>query len=168
MPFEDFDGFHAAHIFPFAYLDLVWLPLRILLQFLVLFVFCFNLSFSVCTASNSMSQWHSGEWSRIIEDDEPNIGDSKIHSIQNGLLLSESVHTYFDKYKIAINPDVRVFTSAHKMILMFSRTITKSPVSLKIFGALMVGSCSAQTIPNDISLIEISSNTTFAKLCCAT
>jgi hypothetical protein len=52
----------------------------------------------------------------MIEDDEPksNIGNSKIHSIQNGLLLSEPAHTFFDKYKIAINPDVRVFTSAHK------------------------------------------------------
>jgi hypothetical protein len=170
VPFPDFTTFHAAHIFPFAHLDLVWLPLRILLQFLVLFVFCFNLSFSVCTASNSMSQWHYGQWSQMIEDDEPesDIGDSKIHSIQNGLLLSEPAHTFFDKYKIAINPDVRMFTSAHKIILMFSRTITKSPVSLKTFGALMVGSCSAQTIPNDISLFELSSNTTFAKLCYAT
>jgi hypothetical protein len=77
----------------------------------------------------------------MIEDDEPesSIGKTKIHSIQNGLLLSQSAHTYFDKYKIAINPDVRMFTSAYKIILMFSRTITKSPVSLKTFGAMMVG-----------------------------
>jgi len=77
----------------------------------------------------------------MIEDDEfeSDIGESKIHSIQNGLLLSQTAHTYFDKYKIAINPDVRVFTSAHKIILMFSRTITKSPVLLKTFGAMMVG-----------------------------
>jgi hypothetical protein len=68
----------------------------------------------------------------MIEDDESEtyIGESKIHSIQNGLLLSQPAHTFFNKYKIAINPDVRVFTSAHKIILMFSRTITKSPVSL--------------------------------------
>jgi hypothetical protein len=89
-----------------------------------------------------MSQWRSGQWNQMIEDDlsESDIGDSKIHSIQNGLLLSQPAHTFFDKYKIAINPDVRVFfTSVHKMVLMFSRIITKSPVSLKTFGALMVG-----------------------------
>jgi HNH endonuclease len=77
----------------------------------------------------------------MIEDDAPEseIGQSKLHSIQNGLLLSQVAHTYFDKYRIAINPDVRVFTFAHKMILMFSRTITKSPVSLEKIGALMAG-----------------------------
>jgi hypothetical protein len=60
-----------------------------------------------------MSQWHSGQWSQKIEDDEPesDISNSKIHSIQNGLLLLQTVHSYFDKYMIAINPDVRVFTS---------------------------------------------------------
>src|SRR5271170_3118756 len=50
VPSQNFTTFHAAHIFPFAHLDLVWLPLRILLKFLVLCVFCFNLSFSMCTA----------------------------------------------------------------------------------------------------------------------
>ena len=88
-----------------------------------------------------MSQWRSGQWAQVIKDDEPeaSISKTKIHSIQNGILLAETAHTYFGKYKIAINPDVRVFTSAHKMILMFSRTITKSPVSLKKIGALMAG-----------------------------
>jgi hypothetical protein len=88
-----------------------------------------------------MSQWRFGQWSQMIKDDasESEIGQSKIHSIQNGLLLSQVAHSYFDKYMIAINPDVRVFTSAHKMVLMFSRTITKSPVSLKNIGALMAG-----------------------------
>jgi len=82
-----------------------------------------------------MSQWRLGPWSQMIEDDESesHIGQSKIHSIQNGLLLSQPAHAFFDKYKIAIDPDVSVFTSTHKMILMFSRTIIKSPVSLKTF-----------------------------------
>jgi predicted restriction endonuclease len=57
-----------------------------------------------------MSQWRSGQWAQVIEDDEPeeSISKTKIHSIQNGLLLSQLVHSYFDKYMIAINPDVRV------------------------------------------------------------
>jgi HNH endonuclease len=102
---------------------------------------CVLLKFLIHVSSNSMSQWRSGQWGQMIEDDEPlsDIGDSKIHSIQNGLLLSQQAHSYFDKYMIAINPDVRIFTSAYKMVLMFSRTTTRSPVSLKTFGALMGG-----------------------------
>ena len=46
---QDFDTFHAAHIFPFAHLDLVWLPCVFYFNFLFC-VFCFNLSFSVCIA----------------------------------------------------------------------------------------------------------------------
>jgi len=118
-------------------------------------------------SSNSILQWRSGQWSEKIEDDESDIGDSKIHSVQNGLLLLQTAHTYFDQYKIAINPDVRIFTSTRKMILMFSRTITKLPVSLKTFLATMVGTWS-ETVPNDISPFELFSNTTFAKLCYAT
>ncbi|KAI9763807.1 MAG: hypothetical protein M1840_009061, partial [Geoglossum simile] len=49
--------------------------------------------------------WHSGQWSQRIEDDFPNVGASKIHSIQNGILLTQNAHTLFDKYKIAIDPD---------------------------------------------------------------
>jgi hypothetical protein len=101
----------------------------------------------------------------MIEDDIP---ESEIHSIQNGLLLSQTPHAYFDKYMIAINPDVRVFISTHKMILMCSRIITKSPVSLKTFLATMVGTWSSETVPNDTSPFELFSNTTFAKLCYAT
>jgi hypothetical protein len=103
----------------------------------------------------------------MIQDDESDIGESKIHSVQNGLLLSQSAHTYFDKYMIAINPDVRMFISARKIILTFSRIITKSPVSLKTLGALMVGRWSSKTIPHNISPFELFSNTTFAKLCYA-
>ncbi|KAH0563420.1 hypothetical protein GP486_002010 [Trichoglossum hirsutum] len=57
--------------------------------------------------SNPDPRWRSGQWSQKIEDDFPDIGESKIHSLQNGILLSESAHTYFDKYRIAINPDAR-------------------------------------------------------------
>jgi hypothetical protein len=104
----------------------------------------------------------------MIEDDEPesDIGQSKIYSIQTGLLLSLIVHTYFDKYMIAINPDVRVFIFAYNMILTFSRIITKSPVSLETFGVMMVGIWFFKAVLNDISLFELSSNTTFVKLCC--
>jgi len=49
--------------------------------------------------------WRSGQWGQRIEDDFPDVGDSKIHSVQNGILLLQHAHTYFDKYNIAINPD---------------------------------------------------------------
>ncbi|KAI9767195.1 MAG: hypothetical protein M1840_005794 [Geoglossum simile] len=49
--------------------------------------------------------WCSGQWSQRIEDDFHDVGDSKIHSVQNGILLASHVHAYFDKYEIAINPD---------------------------------------------------------------
>ena len=122
-------------------------------------------------ASNSISQWRLGQWSQMIEDDMPesDIGESKIHSIQNGLLLLQTPHAYFDKYMIAINPDVRgVYICIHKMILMCSRIITKLPVSLKTFLAMMVGTWSSETVLNNISPFELFSNTTFAKLCYAT
>ncbi|KAH0563095.1 hypothetical protein GP486_002337 [Trichoglossum hirsutum] len=55
--------------------------------------------------SNPDPRWRSGQWSQRIEDDFPDVGDSKIHSVQNGILLLSHAHTYFDKYMIAINPD---------------------------------------------------------------
>jgi hypothetical protein len=33
-------------------------------------------------------------------------GSSSINSIQNGLLMSETVHSRFDQYLFSINPDV--------------------------------------------------------------
>jgi hypothetical protein len=63
---------------------------------------------SFCVLSNIILSWRSGQRGQRIEDDDRDIGESKIHSIQNGILLSEVAHSYFDKYKIAINPDVRI------------------------------------------------------------
>jgi len=34
-------------------------------------------------------------------------GSSRINSVQNGLLMSENLHTQFDQYLFSINPDVR-------------------------------------------------------------
>jgi hypothetical protein len=35
-------------------------------------------------------------------------GSCTIHSIQNGLLMSEAVHSRFDQYLFSINPDVSI------------------------------------------------------------
>ena len=66
------------------------------------------MTFTVCLALKVLlyAQWRSGQWNQRIEDDDPDIGESKIHSILNGILLSQNAHAYFDKYMITINPDV--------------------------------------------------------------
>jgi HNH endonuclease len=44
---------------------------------------------------------------RQITDDQYS-GETGIHSVQNGLLLTSGAHLAFDKFLIAINPDVRI------------------------------------------------------------
>ena len=51
-------------------------------------------------------QHNYGHWIGI----HLNTGGS-INSVQNGMLLEESVHTLFDNYVISINPDVRMLLS---------------------------------------------------------
>lgn len=36
------------------------------------------------------------------------VGLSKINSIQNGLLMSRTLHTRFDQYLFSVNPDVSI------------------------------------------------------------
>ncbi|PGH05646.1 hypothetical protein GX51_02805 [Blastomyces parvus] len=49
------------------------------------------------------SLWIDLNYSRWITEDA--VGTSKIHSIQNGLLMIEHLHTRFDQYLFSINPD---------------------------------------------------------------
>ncbi|KAH9044264.1 hypothetical protein EDB84DRAFT_1470391 [Lactarius hengduanensis] len=49
--------------------------------------------------------WRSGSWQQHITDDKYD-GETGIHSVQNGILLDSTAHIYFDKYLLAINPDV--------------------------------------------------------------
>lgn len=48
---------------------------------------------------------YKGNW---ITDDSPSseIGESGLYSLQNGLLLNKTVHSYFDDFKLGIDPDV--------------------------------------------------------------
>ena len=55
--------------------------------------------------SNFSLQWRSASWQQHITDDSY-VGETGIHSVQNGILLDGVAHTYFDKYLLAINPDV--------------------------------------------------------------
>jgi hypothetical protein len=49
--------------------------------------------------------------------DDQYSGDTGIHSVQNGLLLTANTHLLFDRYLLAINPHVRItevlFTSSY-------------------------------------------------------
>ncbi|KFY86712.1 hypothetical protein V498_07405 [Pseudogymnoascus sp. VKM F-4517 (FW-2822)] len=49
--------------------------------------------------------WVSGKWNQQLIDDDVGISDSRINSVQNGLLLDTTTHHFFDKYAIAIDPD---------------------------------------------------------------
>ncbi|KAH9066644.1 hypothetical protein EDB87DRAFT_1587336 [Lactarius vividus] len=51
--------------------------------------------------------WRSGSWKQHITDDKYD-GETGIHSVQNGILLDKTAHIYFDKYLLAIDPDVGI------------------------------------------------------------
>ncbi|OBT85393.1 hypothetical protein VE02_05075 [Pseudogymnoascus sp. 03VT05] len=52
-----------------------------------------------------LEMWVAEGWKQQITDDDVGISDTRINSIQNGILLDSSAHVFFDKYMIAINPD---------------------------------------------------------------
>lgn len=53
--------------------------------------------------------WVDQNFSRWISDTSPaeQQGETKIHSVQNGLLLSRDAHALFDEYMVTVNVDVR-------------------------------------------------------------
>jgi hypothetical protein len=51
------------------------------------------------------SLWTQHDYGRRITNMESGI--SRINFVQNGLLMSENLHTLFDQYLFSINPDVR-------------------------------------------------------------
>jgi hypothetical protein len=57
--------------------------------------------------SNVYLQWKSGSWQQQIIDDKY-VGETGIHSVQNGILLDSTTYGFFDIYMVAINPDVRL------------------------------------------------------------
>ena len=58
-------------------------------------------------------EWNAAGYSNWITDNNPTdlIGANKIYSPQNGLLLYTGVHSLFDIYALAVNPNVRSNTS---------------------------------------------------------
>ncbi|KAK9235897.1 hypothetical protein V1525DRAFT_408607 [Lipomyces kononenkoae] len=51
------------------------------------------------------SLWIQFNYGRWITNMDSVVGSSNINSIQNGLLMSENLHTRFDQYLFSINPD---------------------------------------------------------------
>jgi hypothetical protein len=52
------------------------------------------------------SIWIQHGYGRWITDMDDSTGQSRINSIQNGLLMSAQIHSLFDQYAFSINPDV--------------------------------------------------------------
>lgn len=54
------------------------------------------------------NEWINRGYANWITDNATpsRIGENKMYSPQNGLLLNSILHSDFDKYKIAINPNV--------------------------------------------------------------
>jgi hypothetical protein len=52
--------------------------------------------------------WRAGNFQRFITDNSvpAMIGSDKIHSPQNGMLITAGHHAKFDSFEISINPDV--------------------------------------------------------------
>ncbi|KFX95140.1 hypothetical protein V490_04004 [Pseudogymnoascus sp. VKM F-3557] len=49
--------------------------------------------------------WVAGKWKQQLSDDNVDVSDSGINSVQNGMLLDTTTHQFFDNYAIAIDPD---------------------------------------------------------------
>lgn len=54
------------------------------------------------------NEWVDEKCAHWITDNAPSscIGDNRMYSPQNGLLLNSILHCEFDKYNIAVNPKV--------------------------------------------------------------
>ncbi|KAJ5795668.1 uncharacterized protein N7518_004208 [Penicillium psychrosexuale] len=74
---------------------------------------------------SSIQEWRRDGYQQYITDPLPSteIGQSRIYSAQNGLLLSADIHSLFDSFELGIDPDVRLFVydilSANYKIIVF-------------------------------------------------
>lgn len=52
--------------------------------------------------------WRARNFQQYVTDNSPasHIGSSRIHSPQNGFLVSSTLHELFDAYRVSVNPDV--------------------------------------------------------------
>lgn len=64
-----------------------------------------------------VSDWELGNYQRFINDTSPanEIGETKLYSPQNGLLLRSDIHEEFDDFSIGVDPDVSYFLSFYSV-----------------------------------------------------
>jgi hypothetical protein len=69
-----------------------------------------------------LSEWIGrGFQNSITDQSDPRlISSSKIHSPQNGLLLSGSMHPLFDDFRVSIDPDVGNPAATHASLILSS------------------------------------------------
>ena len=55
--------------------------------------------------------WRTGGFQQYITDNSPpsDIGSNKIHSPQNGIMISAGHHAKFVSFEVSINPDVSYY-----------------------------------------------------------
>lgn len=72
--------------------------------------------------------WNEKGYANFITDLDGTVGDSKLNSVQNGLLLRSDIHTAFDNYLIGIDPDVSVYYPSQAFFanLLFYRAALRS------------------------------------------
>lgn len=87
---------------------------------------------STCPASNNWVSWKAAHicplekedcWDGIFAQHIPECAETKINSLQNGLLMRRDVHNLFEEYLFSINPDVcnPRFEHLTNTLLMFYR-----------------------------------------------
>ena len=85
--------------------------------------------------------WNEKGYANFITDMDNTVGDSKINSVQNGLLLRRDIHTAFDNYLVGINPDVSIYNPSWVFFtdVLFYRMVSRSLFLVVILPGWMEG-----------------------------
>lgn len=80
------------------------------------------------------SYWVQGSFAQWITDMDGIIGETRINSVQNGLLMSNNLYSCFDNNMFSINPDVCIskLTLPFHLGLYYSCKLTLSRTGIKI------------------------------------
>jgi hypothetical protein len=99
-----------------------------------------------------LTEWISRGFQNSITDqsDHRLISSSKIHSPQNGLLLSGSIHALFDDFDIFIDPDVRNLAARQVFLILISSPV-RTTTGLSLFTVIHY----ALTVAPSVSLVGI-------------
>jgi hypothetical protein len=85
--------------------------------------------------------WNDYAYSRWIT--VPATSGGSINSVQNGMLLRDDIHTFFDSYIIAINPDVRMAclpgaTVANNNFRIITRLFASGPMGRVLPASILI------------------------------